>query len=75
MWRVLEVRWIMTMNKHVVSIFVDRSSSQWVVLDPDGLSVPPIEQGWEHREPFTPTADRDLEPVPKHYTYMLGIPY
>lgn len=68
---------MMTVRKQIVSIFVDRSSQQWIVLDPEGSfwSVPPIEQGWDQRQPFTPTHDCELEPVPGHYKYMLGLPY
>jgi hypothetical protein len=66
-----------TVRKQVVSIFVDRSSRQWIVLDPEGTFwvVPPIEQGWDHRQPFTPEDESELEPVPRHYKYMLGLPF
>ncbi len=64
-------------KKHTVSIFVDRSSRQWIVLDAEGMFwvVPPIDDGWDQRQPFTPTDESDLEPVPRHYKYMLGLPY
>ena len=64
-------------KKHTVSIFVDRSSRQWIVLDAEGTFwvVPPIDDGWDQRQPFTPTDESDLEPVPRHYKYMLGLPY
>ena len=66
-----------TLRKQLVSIFVDRSSRQWIVLDPEGTFwvVPPIEDGWQHRQPFTPEDDGELEPVPRHYKYMLGLPF
>ena len=65
------------LNKHAISIFVDRSSRQWVVLDSEGTYwvVPPIEEGWDQRQPFTPGEESELEPVPGHYKYLLGLPY
>ncbi len=68
---------MMTVRKQVVSIFVHRSSRQWIVLDPEGnfWTIPPIEQGWDQRQPFTPAEDSELEPVPGHYKYMLGLPF
>jgi hypothetical protein len=64
------------LKKQVVSIFVDRSSRQWIVLDHEGnlWVVPPNEEGWNQRQPFTPADDSELEPVPRHYRYMLGVP-
>jgi hypothetical protein len=61
----------------VVSIYVDRSKQQWVVRDYDGnlWIIPPIEDAWEHRQPFLPTDETDLEPVPGHYKVMLGLPF
>ena len=59
-----------------VSLYVDRSlPSWWVVRDPDGdfWMVPPGEQAWERRQPYTLTEDVQLEPVPGHYKYLLGI--
>jgi hypothetical protein len=62
---------------HAVSIFVDRASRQWIVLDHEGAwwVVPPNEYGWEQRQPFVPPEDIELEPVPGHYRYVLGLPY
>jgi hypothetical protein len=59
-----------------LSIYVDRSSRQWIVRDADGAfwSVPAEEEGWKQREPFTPTEETELEPVPGHYHYLLGLP-
>ena len=63
-------------NRQLVSIFVDRSSQQWIVCDPEGAfwTVPPFEDGWDQRQPFTPTEESELEPVPGNYGYMLGLP-
>lgn len=59
-----------------LSIYVDKSSRQWIVRDGEGTfwSVPAEEEGWKHREPFTPTEETELEPVPGHYHYLLGLP-
>jgi hypothetical protein len=59
-----------------VSLYVDRSlPSWWVVRDPDGefWMVPPGEQAWERRQPYTLSEGSLLEPVPGHYKYLLGI--
>ena len=60
-----------------MGIFVDRASQQWVVLDPEGdfWIVPNVENPWDQRQPFFPTADHDLEPIPGHYKYILGLPF
>jgi hypothetical protein len=59
-----------------VALFVRRSSQQWVVLDPEGnfWIVPSSENAWEQRQPFYPTEESELEPVPGHYKFMLGLP-
>ena len=64
-----------TLRKSVASLFVHRSSQQWVVLDPEGnfWVVPSGDSPWEHRRPFQPTEETDLEPVPGHYKYLLGL--
>jgi hypothetical protein len=64
-------------EKRMVGIFVDRACPErWIVRDPEGnfWIVPPAENPWDHREPFHPSADTELEPVPAHYKYVLGIP-
>ncbi len=68
---------MVTMRRSVLALYVDRGSSQWVVLDADGnfwLVSPTDENAWDHRQPFNPTAETELEPVPGHYKYLLGIP-
>jgi len=67
---------VTTLRKQVISIFVDRTSRQWIVLDHEGSFwvVPPNEEGWNQRQPFTLTDESELEPVPGHYRYMLGVP-
>ena len=68
---------MMTVGKQRVMIYVDKPSRQWIVRDPEGVFwvLPAIENAWEHRQPFTRTDETDLEPVPRHYKYMLGLPY
>jgi hypothetical protein len=69
---------VLTLRKDVVTLFVDRTSQQWVVLDFEGnfWSVPSDrETPWDHRQPFQPTEESALERVPGHYKYMLGLPH
>jgi hypothetical protein len=63
-------------RKHLVALFVDRSCQQWVVRDSEGnfWRLPSLENPWDHRQPFRPSVETDLEPVPGHYKGMLGIP-
>jgi hypothetical protein len=70
-------RKVITLRKCTVALFADRSSQQWIVRDPEGnfWLLPPVEKPWDHREPFQPTEDSDLEPVPGHYKDMLGLPF
>jgi hypothetical protein len=68
---------MVTSTTRVVALFVDRSRPQhWIVRDADGnfWIVPPVENAWDHRRPFDPTEDMQLEQVPGHYKYMLGLP-
>ena len=63
-------------TKSTVAIYVDRSRQHWVVRDGDGnfWLLPSTENPWEDREPFHPTEETELEPVPKHYRSMLDLP-
>jgi hypothetical protein len=69
---------IMTaMEPRVVGIFVDKASPErWIVRDSQGdfWSIQPAENPWASREPYYPTAETALEPVPGHYKYVLGLP-
>jgi hypothetical protein len=58
-----------------LTIYLDRASQQWIVRDADGnfWSVPSEDNGWEHRQPFWPKEETELEPVPSHYKYVLGL--
>jgi hypothetical protein len=63
--------------KTAVAIYVDRSRQQWVVRDREGnfWLVPSTENPWEDRQPFHPTEETELEPVPGHYRCMLDLPF
>ncbi len=63
-------------RKLTLALYVDRSTRQWIVLDPEGQfwTVPVNEEdSWNRRQPFFPTEETDLEPIPGHYKYMLGL--
>ncbi len=64
-------------RKRVAAIFADRSSQQWIVQDPEGKFwiVPSSDNAWDHRQPFQPSEETELEPVPGHYKDMLGLPF
>jgi len=64
-------------ENHMVALFVESSCPErWIVRDADGnfWIVPPAENPWDLREPFQPTEEMELVPVPGHYRYVLGIP-
>jgi hypothetical protein len=61
-----------------VALFVDRTRSEhWIVRDPEGnfWMVPSVENAWEHRWPFQPTPETELEAIPGHYKCMLDLPF
>jgi hypothetical protein len=63
-------------SKPVVALYADRATRQWVIQDGEGKfwSLPPTDSPWEERQPFTPAEETELEPVPGHYKYLLGLP-
>jgi hypothetical protein len=64
-------------RKPAVSLYVDRERpASWIVRDREGRFwlVPPGQHAWERRQPYQPTGETQLEPVPGHYRYMLGLP-
>jgi hypothetical protein len=70
-------RVMLALRKSVLHLYVDRASQQWIALDPDGnfWIVPcEVDNPWDQRRPFYPTEETELEPVPGHYKYMLGLP-
>ena len=84
LWRVFfmdrvapEERIMITLRKFAVALYVDRSSQQWIVRDPEGMFwlLPSVENPWDHRQPIYPSEDTELEPVPGHYKQMLGLPF
>ena len=68
---------MLAVGKHLVALYVDRSTQQWIVRDPEGnfWIVPSVEDAWDHRQPFYPLEDSDLEPIPGHYKYLLQLPF
>jgi hypothetical protein len=64
-------------SKQLVALFVERSHQQWIVRDPEGnfWLLPSVEKPWCHRQPFYPTAEMELEPIPRHYHYLLNLPF
>jgi 6-phospho-beta-glucosidase len=68
---------ITSTRKHAPALFADRSNRHWIVLDPEGnfWALPPVENPWDHRQPFQPKGAADLERVPGHYKCMLGLPF
>jgi hypothetical protein len=68
---------MLAVRKQVVAIYVDRTSGQWIVRDSDGnlWILPTTDNPWENRRPFLPAEDTELEPIPGHYRYMLGLPH
>ena len=68
---------MITVRRPTVALYVERSSQQWVVRDPEGnfWIVPSVENSWDNRQPFYPTEETELEPVPGHYIYMLDLPF
>jgi hypothetical protein len=66
-----------TGTKRMVALFVERLHQQRVVRDPEGnfWPLPAVDDPWGHRQPFTPTPESELEPVPGHYTSLLGFPF
>jgi hypothetical protein len=64
------------METRVVGIFVNKACPErWIAQDAEGnFWIPAVENPWDNREPFYPTEGMELEPVPGHYKYVLGIP-
>jgi hypothetical protein len=59
----------------IVGLYVDKARPEhWIVRDHQGRlwMVPPGENSWGRRQPFQPTEETELEPIPSHYKYMLG---
>lgn len=56
-------------------LYVDKVSRRWVVQDADGVywTIPDTENPWEHKQRLERTDETELEPIPNHYKYMLGL--
>ena len=67
---------MLTATQRVVALYVDKASQQWIVRDSEGnlWSLPSTDNPWDERQPFVSAEDTELEPVPGHYKYMLGLP-
>jgi hypothetical protein len=63
-------------SNRVVAIYVTKGTSEWIVRDAEGnlWSLPSTEHAWDERQPFTLAEETELEPVPGHYRYLLGLP-
>jgi hypothetical protein len=59
------------------TVYVERTTHQWVVRDPEGQFwiLPGVDDPWRNRLPFRPTEDTGLDPVPGHYKHVLGLPF
>lgn len=68
---------MLVIQKYAIALFVDRSTQQWIVRDPEGnFWVLPIgDDAWQRREPFELTEASDLEPIPGHYKHLLHLPF
>jgi hypothetical protein len=64
-------------RESAAALFVNRSTQQWVVRDREGnfWIIPVADPSWTEREPFFPTEQTELEPIPGHYKYMLDLPF
>jgi hypothetical protein len=65
-----------TGRKPVSTLYVDRSTKQWVIYDTEGRFWIVTGDGGvrgNERERFFPTEETELELVPGHYKHMLGI--
>jgi hypothetical protein len=63
-------------SKRREALYADRATQRWIVRDSEGKywSLPSTDNAWDERQPFSPTEETELEPVPGHYRYMLGLP-
>jgi hypothetical protein len=66
---------MLTVRKQATAIYVDRSTGQWIVRDADGnyWILPATDTPWEDRQPFSLAEETELEQIPGHYKYMLGL--
>ena len=67
---------MVAVRRQVLALYVDRCNQQWIVRDHDGnyWILPQGDNPWGARQPFCPTDETELEPVPGHYKHTLGLP-
>lgn len=72
----IEEHTALMVRKPMTTLMVDRSSQQWIVRDPNGnfWALSQSADAWNQRQPFQPTEESTLEPVPGHYKHFLGVP-
>jgi len=61
----------------VIGLYVAKACPEhWIVRDHEGRfwMVPPGQDSWQRRQPFHPAEEVELEPIPGHYKYVLGLP-
>jgi len=68
-----------TETRSWIALYVDPLSQQWVVRDREGnlWIVPASSHSWHEWQPYEPTGDAESElvPVPRHYQYVLNLPF
>lgn len=68
---------MLTLRKNATTLYVDRSTGQWILLDGEGnlWTLPAsLDSPWDQRQPYYLNEETDLEQVPGHYKHMLGLP-
>jgi hypothetical protein len=55
---------------------VGRTTWRGIVRDSEGhfWNLPSADNPWDESQAFIPADATELEPVPGHYNYMLGLP-
>jgi hypothetical protein len=68
---------MLAVRRQLDALFVDRTNQQWIVRDPEGnyWILPAGDDAWDNRQPFQPTEESELEPIPGHYRYLLRLPF
>jgi hypothetical protein len=66
-----------TVTRLSYSLYVDRTTQNWIVRDADGnfWVIPSTDNAWDQREPYEIADDAELVLVPGHYKSMLGLPF
>jgi hypothetical protein len=64
-------------QKQLAGLFGAKSSAQRAVRAREGnlWTLRYAELPWEHRQPFHPTAETELEPISGHYKGILRLPF